>query len=592
MRKEELKKHKLFARRMFITSMAKLALLTGVAGRYFWLQVINSSKYDRLSDRNRLRSMVLAPFRGRILDRNKLIIAENSSYFKIGVDLSNIDDTFYEQLRELSHHMKFDLDDVKHAIANKRKSIAKGEFYVVKSHLPWPSVVNFLELNHLFKNLELFISFHREYLYPEAFCHITGYISLPNKTEFEEIGLPESGEIKIGKSGIEKIYNKQLSGRIGFRRNEFDARGNFIRTISDINPVPGDPITLSIDCNLQQFVHNLLEARSGSASVVVLGAKTGKVLALHSYPTFDPNKFVDGVSKEYWQTLTSSSKYYPLLNHAISSPYPPGSTFKPITALAALEEGISPETTVHCTGEYRIGSRIFRCWNHSGHGTLNMRHAIAQSCNPYFFHISQRIGINKIAKVARSLGFGEKTGIELTAEVNGLMPDSKWKKGRYKIDWYPGDTLNASIGQGYVLATPLQIARATLGLACGINVSPSLTLEPGEFEQLPFKEENLQVIRDGMYHCVNSPHGILFRQAFSIGDMIICGKTGTSQVVARDNKKGLKEHQEHALFTSFAPFSNPSYVVTIVVEHGEAGARAAAPIAKAIYHYLVNNPIS
>jgi penicillin-binding protein 2 len=275
-----------------------------------------------------------------------------------------------------------------------------------------------------------------------------------------------------------------------------------------------------------------------------------------------------------------------MLNHAISSSYPPGSTFKVVTALAALAEGIDPKARHYCSGEFALGSHVVKCWNRAGHGSLDMYTAIPQSCNPYFFSVALKIGINKIHKMAKLLGLGELTGIELLGETKGLVPNQEWKKKRFRLDWYPGDTLNACIGQGFTLLTPIQIATMTARIASGRAVLPTLQHENERiYDELEIPKAALEIVRKGMYDCVNSPTGVLYSRQLSRGNMVICGKTGTAQVVALKHKNKGHQFQHHGLFTSFAPFDSPKYVVTVVVEHAGAGSKVA-PYATEIYNAI------
>lgn len=582
-------KYKKFSRRALVIGGLKLFFFSIIAGRYYYLQMMTSSKFTMLSDKNRLKIMVLTAPRGIIYDTNHEVIATNSSNFRIGVDSLAI-----PNVSELITHIENVLGtDFTVGDEELRRKIAKrqpNDYLFLKDNLSWSEINKLIESDHILPGIEVVESSHRSYRFPEAFAHITGYVSSPNKQEVDSLSMPISDQLKIGKIGIEKIFDDSLMGYPGLKKTEVDARGKFIRVISTENPIPGHDLVLSIDARLQTFIHEMLTSRGLTASVVVMNVKNGNVLALHSTPSFDPNLFVDGISKDDWDRITSAPSN-PLLNHAITSAYPPGSTFKLVTAFAGLIAGFDPRTHYFCPGEFRLGSRVFKCWKPGGHGSIDLSTAISQSCNPYFFNLALKIGINKLYAGGKILGLGERTGIELLGEVDGLLPNPEWKKKRYNLDWYPGDTVNASIGQGFTLLTPLQIATMTARIASGNSITP--TIVPGEkiAQPLDVDPKVFELIRGGMYNCLNSPNGILYSRRLSIGDFTICGKTGTAQVAALKYKNLSHDLKHHGLFTSYAPHYDPTYSVTVVVEHGEAGAKVS-PFARDIYNFMLLNGIA
>ncbi|MCE2992126.1 MAG: penicillin-binding protein 2 [Candidatus Jidaibacter sp.] len=582
-------KYKKFSRRALFLGGIKLFFFSVIAGRYYYLQMMTSSKFTMLSDKNRMKLMVLTAPRGIIYDSDYEVIATNSSNFRVGIDslaIPNISDLIAQISDVLGMDLALGEEDIRRRIAKRQPN----DYLYIRDNLSWMDISKLIESDHILPGVEVVESSHRSYKFADAFAHITGYVSSPNKQEVENLSMPISDQLKIGKMGVEKIFDNTLMGYPGLKKTEVDSRGKFIRVISKENPIPGRDIVLSVNAKLQNFIHEMLSARDLTASVVVMNVKNGQVLALHSTPSFDPNLFVDGISKSDWDNIMKADSN-PLINHAITSAYPPGSTFKLVTAFSGMVAGLDPKTKYFCPGEFRLGSRVFRCWKPSGHGLIDLPTAIMQSCNPYFFNLALKMGMNKLHSGAKSLGLGERTGIELLGEVDGLMPSPEWKKGRYKLDWYPGDTVNASIGQGYTLLTPLQIATMTARIASGNKVSPTLIATEKEIEPLEVDPKILQVIRGGMFDCINSPSGILYSRSLSIGDFTICGKTGTAQVVALKYKHLGHKYKHHGLFTSFAPYNDPKYAVTVVVEHGEAGAKVS-PLAKEIYEFMVLNGIA
>ncbi|MDF3047489.1 MAG: peptidoglycan glycosyltransferase [Candidatus Midichloriaceae bacterium] len=582
-------KYKKFSRRALFLGGIKLFFFSVIAGRYYYLQMVSSSKFTTLSDKNRMKLMVLTAPRGIIYDCDYEVIATNSSNFRVGIDslaIPNVSDLITQISSVLGMDLTLGEEDIRRRIAKRQPN----DYLYIKDNLSWTDISKLIESDHMLPGVEVVESSHRSYRFADAFAHITGYVSSPNKQEVESLSMPISDQMKIGKMGVEKIFDNTLMGYPGLKKTEVDSRGKFIRVISKENPAPGRDIVLSVNSKLQNFIHELLTTRDLTASVVVMNVQNGHILALHSTPSFDPNLFVDGISKNDWDNIMKADSN-PLLNHAITSAYPPGSTFKLVTAFSGLIAGLDPKTRYFCPGEFRLGSRVFRCWKPSGHGLIDLPTAIMQSCNPYFFNLALKMGMNKLYSGAKALGLGERTGIELLGEVDGLMPSPEWKKSRYKLDWYPGDTVNASIGQGYTLLTPLQIATMTARIASGKKVSPTLVPTEKEIEPLDADPKILQVIKGGMFDCVNSPGGILYSRSLSIGDLTICGKTGTAQVVALKYKHLGHKYKHHGLFTSFAPYNDPKYAVTVVVEHGEAGAKVS-PLAKEIYEFMLINGIS
>jgi penicillin-binding protein 2 len=584
--RDEVSKYKTFGRRAIFIGGIKLALLSLIAGRYFFLQISRSEKYKTLSENNRIKIIIVPPLRGSILDRNDEKIADNTIFYRLGVDseyIKELEDIVPKVEDILGRKLKLSLEQIKKRLIKRNRN----EPLIIEDSLTWHEVSKASLNNHLLEGVEVIQAPVRSYLQDESFVHITGYIGCPTEKEIDAMDLISFNELKIGKSGIEKIYDETLRGYPGLKRTEVDVKGTLIRELSKDSPTPGDNLKLTIDANLQKHLFDVMAKDNINGAVVVLKAKTGEVLAMHSSPSFNPNEFVDGVSQKYWDQLMAHP-HNPMINNVVSTPYPPGSTFKIITAIAALRHGYSPNRTHTCTGVHYVGSRPFKCWKSGGHGTLDLTQAIAQSCNPYFYSIAQNIGVDIIADTARKLGYGSLSKIELPFEHAGLIPDPKWKQNRYKMTWYMGDTINTAIGQGYVLVTPIQLATMTARVATGTLVTPTLIYkekyEP--FAELDIPKKCLTPVQEGMRKAANVPLGTVYRHEMSRDDFVVCGKTGTAQVASLKFHSAGKKFEHHGLFTSFAPFADPQYVISVVVEHGKAGAATAAPVAKQIYNEL------
>lgn len=587
--RDELSKYKMFTRRGFILSSLKLLLFTTILGRYFYLQVIKSDKYSALSDKNRLKFMVIPAERGKIYDRFNKEITSTARKFRLTLspyEIKNLKDLRPKLEDILGRPLNFNDAELKRKLLKR----SKNESLVLEENINWKDLVKVNEQIESLPGIDVVENSVRVYMQGEATSHVTGYISAPTEDELQQLQLPFFNDLKIGKCGLELSYDNLLRGEPGARKAEVNVYGRFVREIAKKEPKGGQDLHTTLDLELQNFIHTLFKSKNINGSAIVMDVNTGGVLALYSSPTFDPNQFVDGVSKDYWNLLNSDPKH-PLTNNAISVPYPPGSTFKPITALAGLAYGIDPNKKVFCNGEYMIGDRIARCWKASGHGNVDLVQAISQSCNPYFYNLAQTIGIDSIAAMARKMGYGSKTGIELPFEQVGIVPDPLWKKQMKLGSWYKGDTINVSIGQGDLLVTPIQMAMLASRIASGKQISPRLINTNSEaIPDLDINVDHLALVRKGMEMAVNDKNGAAFRHTLKDQKILYAGKTGTAQVVALKFKSKMQQHRHHALFISFAPVENPQYAVSVVVKHGEGGAKAAAPIAKQIYLKLFKKP--
>ena len=590
----DLERIKTFNRRTALLAGGKLVLLSALVGRLYYLQVVQSDRYAMLADENRISIRLLPPPRGRIFDRLGELLAANRLNYRvvlIAEQTPSVEATL-ETLGKLIPIGEHDVRRVLRDIHRRRAFVP----ITVRDNLSWTEVSR-VEVNAPdLPGIVIDVGQRREYPLGATAAHVTGYVAAVSESELTGDPLLELPGFQIGKSGIEKAYDLALRGKAGNSQVEVNAFGRVIRELSRNGGQPGDDLVLTLDAGLQRYVADRLAGESAAA--VALDIHTGDVLALTSSPSHDPNGFTEGLSRAAWQRLVGNPRK-PLLSKAIAGQYPPGSTFKMIVVLAALESGaLTPQHRVTCTGEIEFGDRIFHCWKRGGHGTLAMLEAIEQSCDVYFYDISLRVGVDRIAAMARRFGLGEPTGIDLAGELAGLVPDRDWKLATYDARWQRGETLVTGIGQGYMLATPLQLAVMTARLANGGKaVTPRLARvtegsdEP-EIADLGISAASLKIVTEGMRRVVNSPRGTAYKARIDDAAMAMAGKTGTSQVRRIDKSErlgGVRRNEDrpwnerdHALFVAFAPVRAPQYAVAVVVEHGGSGSRVAAPIARDI----------
>ncbi len=555
-----------------------------------------------MSDGNRMRLVPLLPLRGKILDRFNVALANDHEHFRLMFD--PVEKSKAEQvLGKLSEIIRFDEEKL-HSLLSKIKVSRVGEMVVIDDYLDWDRVSQ-IEVNRPdLPGIIVDKAEQRYYPFAETAAHVIGYPGPPGDKEMEGNPLRKHPDFRIGRFGIEMTAEAHLHGRPGIKRVEVNAHGVAVRELSVDESISGKELQTTLDADLQRFasqrISNIGGVEKEGSAVVVIDIRNGGILAMASRPSFNPNEFVKGIEAEYWKKL-SNDPDVPLINKAISNQYPPGSTFKMIVALAGLEAGIiTPETSVFCPGYFTFGSRNFSCWKKEGHGTVNVYSAIEQSCNTYFYTISQRIGVDRIADMAKKFGLGKKTGIDLPHEKPGLIPSKDWKRKLLGQDWLEGETINTGIGQGYVLTTPLQLAIMAARLASGKEVLPTIFGE-GEnfnvnqvidFESIGISEESRRIVLEGMYRVVNSPSGTANRSHIDDPTFAMAGKTGTSQV--RGKKKGepsseQRKYKNHGLFVAFAPYDNPRFAISVVVEHGGSGAGAAAPVARDIMTELLKS---
>jgi penicillin-binding protein 2 len=589
----EAERNRTFGRRALLLGGLQAALATVLVGRMTYLSVFERDRFKLLAEDNRVSLRLLPPRRGQILDRFGRPIAENRDDYRLVLIPEQVQDA-EALLAQLTRAYNLTEDD----LARIRRDLKRNPKFVpveIARNLNWDQ---FARLNVALPDLvglqpqSVFI---RSYPDGAAVSHLLGYVGAPGEKLLEEDKDPllRFPGFKVGKGGIEKAFETSLRGKSGADRVEVNARGRVIRNLDRVEPVQGDNLVLTIDQELQAFAAQRLEGESGSA--LLMSVDTGEVLTYASVPGFDPNSFSAGIRTAEWRMLNEDERN-PLINKPVAGLYTPGSTFKMIVALAALEAQMMQEDTrVYCSGRFRLGNHTFNCHKRGGHGVLDMGRAIAASCNVYFYTAGQRIGIDRIAAMARQFGLGERYDLPLPSQKRGVVPDPAWKMKRFNKAWLPGETLNTAIGQGYILATPLQLAVMSARLASGRAVVPKLVRQGREPEKAPLlnvSQEHLAFIRQSMSDVVNAGGGTARRARVNIEGMTIAGKTGTAQVrriSAEERRRGVIKNdalpwklRDHAMFVGFAPVEAPRYACAVVVEHGGSGGAKAAPIASAI----------
>nr|WP_166176539.1 penicillin-binding protein 2 [Altererythrobacter segetis] len=567
-----------FDRRTFVIGAVQGGVGLLLAARMGYIAVAENEKYEMESESNRVNLTLIPPRRGWILDRKGAPLASNRADFRVDIIPVRLKDPPREvaALGELLALKPDQLADLNTKIADAARfqavPVADGldydQFAAISVRLPeLPGVVPQR-------------GYSRYYPTGPAVGHLLGYVGAANKEEYdkERIPLLVTPGFKLGKDGLEKEYEQVLRGEPGARRTEVTASGRIVRDLDTREDVQGQSIQLTIDGQLQDFAARRIGLQS--AAVVVIDCHTGGILTMTSMPCFDPNTFANGIGRIEWKMLNEDD-HIPLLNKAVRGLYPPGSTVKPMASLALQLQGVSPEEHVNCPGGYQLGNRFFRC--DAVHGSLDMRGAIEHSCNTYFWSMVHRVGYENVAPVARKLGLGQEFDLPGVNQRYGTVPDPEWKKRRYKQEWTAADGLNAAIGQGYVLVSPLQLAVMTSRIASGRDLVPSLMFghpkPPGP--ALPFTPEQLAVTRDGMFRVVNGS-GTGAGSRLQVPGVTMSGKTGTAQVrkLLSRGGGGAWKTRDHSWFICFAPSEAPRYAMAVVVEHGGFGASAAAPIAK------------
>ena len=589
---------KQFSRRAAILAGGQVTLLTALVGRLYFLQVVESDQYKMLAEDNRINMRLLPPPRGRVLDRFGEPLALNRQDYRVVL------------IAEQTPSVEATLDALSQVIAlspyERRRvlrEVARNRAFVpitVRNGLSWSEVSRIEVHAPDLPGATIEVGQSRAYPLGPMAAHIVGYVGVVSESELSSDPLLRLPEFRVGKSGTEKVYDIRLRGSAGSSQVEVNAFGRVIRELQRQDGQPGDDLVLTIDGGLQRYVSNRLGEESAAA--VVLDIHGGEVLAIASTPSYNPNDFNQGLSRATWSALLGDRRT-PLVNKAVAGQYPPGSTFKMMVVLAALEDGIvTTGHTVYCSGHMWFGDRRFHCWKRGGHGKLAMLEAIQKSCDVYFYDLARRLDVDRIAAMARRFGLGAPTGIDLPSESVGLVPTKAWKAAARGVPWQKGENLIIAIGQGSLLTTPLQLAvmAARIGNG-GIAVRPHLlrevrsgevteTMTPPAFEPIGVAKAHLEFVKEGMNRVTNHLGGTAYGARITRPGMEMAGKTGTVQVrriskgerIAglRKNKDKPWEERDHALFVAFAPVEKPRYAAAVVVEHGGSGSKVAAPIAR------------
>ncbi len=593
-------------RRMFILAAAKVIILGGIVSRLFFLQVKENKKYLTLSDKNRIREWKLPPIRGEFQDYFGNTIAGNFEAYQLHIIPEEVEDFRYviyrvKELLELSEKQF-------KKIIKKKNEIKPWETLIVADNLSWEkfSKIN----NHLYdlNGVKPVISISRDYPYKENFTHILGYVSQANENDLltnENIKEKFVPGLKVGKTGLEKSFEQKLIGSNSVERYEVNAYGRRISQLAFQKGDKGETIKLTIDTKIQELTNELLKEKAGS--ICVMDIYTGAIVAMHSSPSFDPNSFVFGISQDEWQ-LIRNNPMKPLVNKSLSGNYSPGSTIKPIVALSALEnEIIKPDFTVQCKGHknpLELYGQTYHCWKKEGHGFVNLREAMKQSCDTYFYEVARRLGVDRLSVTAKKFGLGQKVFKDVfDNEKSGLVPNTEWKKNALGRNWVLGETIITGIGQGFIQTTPIQLCLMTAQIANGgYKIYPKIVANDDnqyadKFTPLYKKSRNIKIVQDAMFSSTNEVRGTSYRSRLDDPKYRFAGKTGTSQVKKiseRDRELDLKtfeipyEERDHALYVAFGPYKSPRYALSIIIEHGGSGGTVAAPLAKELFKMIID----
>ena len=603
-------------RRMFIIGAAKIIIFTGIIARLFSLQVNENKKYLTLSDKNRIREWKLPPIRGDIVDYFGNVIAGNLKVYQLHIIPEQVENFNY-LLTRLKTLLNLSDKKIEKIVKSKNK-LKPWESIIVSENLSWS---DFLKINNYLYDLvgvKPVMTISRNYPFSETYTHILGYVSQPNE---EEILANETVQerfvpgMKIGKLGLEKTLEKYLIGTNAIQRYEVNAYGKRINQLEHQKGKQGLRVRLTVDTEVQKACGKLLNDRAGSISVMDI--YTGDIIAMYSSPSYDPNKFLFGISNDDW-ALIRNNPLKPLVNKTLAGLYSPGSTIKPIVALSALENKIvSPSFKVKCTGKMELYGQTFHCWKEKGHGFVSLKNAMKQSCDTYFYEVARLLGVDRLNVTAEKFGLGKKVlGDYFDFEKSGLFPNTKWKKNNLGKGWVLGETLITGIGQGYTQTTPLQLCLMTAQIANGgYSIKPRIIVDNNavSFEEAKnkFEEEslfseekklfenpkNIKIVQEAMFSSTNELYGTSYKSRIEDPKYQFAGKTGTAQVKRismRERELDLKIEQipykdrDHALFVAYGPYVNPRYALSIIVEHGGSGSRTAAPIAKELFKLIID----
>ncbi len=588
-------REQMFSRRSFVVAGAMGVVGVALTARMTWLSVFQGEKFKLLAESNRVQLRLIPPRRGWIIDRNGKPLALNTPDYRLEIipeQLTDLEATLTEIVKILPLTEE-DLTRIREDVARQPKYMP----VTITSGIGWQA---FAQLNVRLPDLpgiQPVRGFSRVYPEGERFAHLLGYVGTATAEQYQKTRDPLLifPGFKIGKDGIEKRKDAELRGTAGANRVEVNARGRVIRELDTRSDIPGENLKLTIDRDLQSYAAR--RVGDASASVIVMDCETGDLLCLLSMPAFDPNVFSTRITHKLWADLQASERH-PLINKSVQGLYPPGSTFKMMTALAALETGTLPTDTAYCNGRYRLGNNVWHCWSKRGHGNVAMHGALVHSCDVYFYTFGRAAGIDAIASVARRFGLGQKFDLPLPAQAAGIVPDDAWKMKRYGKPWAVAETLNTSIGQGYLIVNPLQLAVMSARIASGKKVEPRLLADAPRVAagDLGISAEHLQIIRDGMIDVVNAGGGTGKAARLKVEGIRVAGKTGSAQVkriTMADRRAGRTssdrmpyKYRDHALFVAFAPADAPRYAVSVIVEHGSHGGTAAAPIARDVLTYI------
>lgn len=590
----------MFTRRASLISGGMMLLSSVLVGRMYYLQVTSRSKYELLAEQNRISMRLLAPTRGDIIDRYGRPIATSTTDYRINV-IPEETEELQVTLNALKAYIPISERDNEriHKAAKRQRSFVPIS---VANNLDWKTFSNLNVNMPDLPGIQPDAGKTRFYPERELAAHIIGYVGSVSEEELTGDPLLEMPDFKIGKNGIEKVLDEKLRGNAGNSQVEVNVLGRMIRELSKQDSVAGDAARLTIDIELQKFVSN--RVRDESAGIVVMDIHTGEIMAIASTPSFDPNDFNNGISQVKWDALRNDIRK-PLINKPVSGQYSPGSTFKMIVALAALEDGIvTPEETKVCYYRYPFGDRVFHCWNRNGHGKINIVQALAQSCDVYFYRLARELGIDKIHDMAARFGIGERFNIGIMSEAKGINPNGDWKYGVVGERWQGGDTINVGIGQGYVSTTALQLAVMTSRMANGGKmVNPKIYFDDDSYTQaadMGVSPENLKIVLKGMEDVYNHQRGTGFAHRLRNKEYKLGGKSGTTQVrgiSAAERQSGVIGNEDkewiardHGLFVAYGPVENPKYAVSVLIEHGGGGS-AAATVARDILEYAIEQDI-
>ena len=593
-------------RRLFIITAAKILVFIGLTSRLFSLQVNQSNKYLTLSDKNRIREWKLHPVRGEFKDYFDNVIAGNNEVYQLHIIPEQVEDFRYIALR-LKNILNLSEKELKQLIKKKNEKKA-WETIVVSDNLSWEQFSKVNNYLHDLVGVKTVLSISRIYPFNENYTHVLGYVSQANEKDIinnENIKEKFVPGIRVGKTGLEKSFENILLGENDIQRFEVNAYGRKISQLDYQKGSKGQNLKLTLDTEIQKLCTKLLEDKAGS--ICVMDIFSGDIVAMQSSPSFDPNLFLFGINQDDWQ-LIRNNPMKPLVNKTINGRYSPGSTIKPIVALSALEnEIIDPEFTVHCKGHkhpLELYGQTYHCWKKEGHGFVNLKKGMKESCDTYFYEVARRLGVDKLSETAKKFGLGKKVfGDLFDNEKNGLVPNTTWKKNALGQNWVLGETIITGIGQGFIQTTPIQLCLMTAQIANGgYKIYPKIIFNEDnqykdKYKPLFKKSKNIEIIQKAMFSSTNEIRGTSYKSRIDDPKYQFAGKTGTAQVkriTEKDRELDLKtfeipyEERDHALYVAFGPYKNPRYATSIIIEHGGSGSSTAAPIAKKLFKLIID----